>query len=48
MVLFGILRKVKRQGSFETDKLQWFFATNVPGYSGGTVTELHRFPYSPS
>jgi len=22
------------------------FAEAVPGYSGGTATELHRFPYS--
>ena len=25
---------------------QWLFAAFVPGYSGGTATDLHRFPYS--
>jgi hypothetical protein len=27
-------------------RLQWPFAIQVPGYSGGTAAELHRFPYS--
>ena len=26
--------------------LQWVCTTFVPGYSGGTATDLHRFPYS--
>jgi hypothetical protein len=25
---------------------QWLIAAFVPGYSGGTATDLHRFPYS--
>jgi hypothetical protein len=25
---------------------QWLLAAFVPGYSGGTATDLHRFPYS--
>jgi hypothetical protein len=25
---------------------QWHFLAFVPGYSGGTATDLHRFPYS--
>ena len=25
---------------------QWLFAAFVPGYSGGTATDLHRIPYS--
>jgi len=25
---------------------QWLIAAVVPGYSGGTATDLHRFPYS--
>ena len=28
------------------DRVQWLFAAVVPGYSGGTATALHRFPYS--
>jgi hypothetical protein len=31
----------------EADRFpQWFLAAFVPGYSGGTATDLHRFPYS--
>ena len=27
--------------------MQWLIAAFVPGYSGGTATDSHRFPYSP-
>jgi len=29
-----------------TNRLQWLLAVFVPGHSGETATDLHRFPYS--
>lgn len=29
------------------DADQWHCANGLPGYSGGTATELHRVPYLP-
>jgi hypothetical protein len=28
--------------------VEWLLEAVVPGYSGGTATELHRLPYSPN